>query len=145
MQCMQVRLAVESVMCIHTENIPTFPHHWPLPFTCCGKTYYRCHHLFNKQLGSLSMQWIANGAAATKLKSPLWLMAALLDPQLIWCAYILYNVFCHAGRSDYIWSFLTSEGRSHYGPCSSYLPRLRYWPLLHTAHSLSPLSVANIL
>lgn len=71
------------VCCVHTFRT--------LALHMCGKTYYRCHHLFNKQFGSWFLQWIANGAAATKFKSPVWFMAALLEPHLIGSAYILHN------------------------------------------------------
>lgn len=73
-----------------TENFHTRPCR-TTAFHMCGKTYYGCHHLFNKQFGSWFMQWIANGAAATKFKSPVWFMAVLLAPQLIGHACISYK------------------------------------------------------
>lgn len=35
-----------------------------------GETYYGRYYLFKTQLCSLSLQWISNGAAATKSESP---------------------------------------------------------------------------
>lgn len=96
-----------------TENFHTRPCR-TTAFHMCGKTYYGCHHLFNKQFGSWFMQWIANGAAATKFKSPVWFMAVLLAPQLIGHVFIQARWpallgMSHTGRSDYIWSFFLGK------------------------------------
>lgn len=112
-------------LCIFTENIFACPHR-TIAILMCGKTYYRCHHLFNKQFGSWFMQWIANGTAASKFKSPVCFMAALLEPQLIGRARILYK---RGILSCWEWvtqvDLITSEvfwqvrAWSHNSPCSS--------------------------
>lgn len=97
------------VFCIYTGNIPSCPHR-TIDVHMYG-TYYGCHHLFNKQFGSWLMQWITNGGAATKFKSPVWFMAALLEPHSlgVLILYMRYSVMLgmsHTGRSDHIWGFL---------------------------------------
>lgn len=103
---------------VYSKNIPAFPHRTDFFHVYRKKTYCRCHHLFNKQFGSWFMQWIANGAAATKFRTPVWFMAAIIGTtaQVHWVyLYFIqprYSVMLgmtHADRADYIWSFLTSE------------------------------------